>query len=63
MTKLRWVRHVTVACLWATPAFSAPCDSLAALVLKDAKITSAQVVAAGQFSPPGGPQAAEPQSV
>ena len=41
------------ACLSATPAFSATCDSLAALALKDAKITSAQVVAAGQFSPPG----------
>jgi Tannase and feruloyl esterase len=42
-----------VACLSATPAFAATCDSLAALALKDAKITSAQVVPAGQFSPPG----------
>src|SRR5215510_781933 len=42
-----------VACLSAAPAFPATCDSLAAVALKDAKITSAQVVAAGQFSPPG----------
>jgi len=41
------------ACLSATPAWSASCESLAALALKDAKITSAQVVPAGQFSPPG----------
>ncbi len=40
-------------CLSATPVFSATCESLAALALKDAKITSAQVVPAGQFSPPG----------
>src|SRR5262245_11509754 len=42
-----------VTCLFATPAFAATCESLAAVVLKDAKITSAQVVPAGQFSPPG----------
>jgi feruloyl esterase len=40
------------ACLWASPARAAQCDSLAALALKNAKITSAQLVAAGQFSPP-----------
>jgi feruloyl esterase len=45
-------------CLCATPAFPATCDSLAGLALKDARITSAQVVPAGQFSAPGGPQAA-----
>ena len=43
-----------VICLAATPAFAATCESLAALALKDAKITSAQVVPSGQFSPPGG---------
>ena len=37
----------------AVPALAAPCDSLAALALKDAKVTAAQVVPAGQFSPPG----------
>ena len=45
-----------VAWVWAAPAFAAPCDRLAALVLKDAQITSARAVAAGQFSPPGGQQ-------
>ena len=43
-----------VTCLSAVPAFAATCESLAAVALKDAKITSAQVVPAGQFSPPGG---------
>src|SRR6476620_2930524 len=45
-----------VAWVWAAPAFAAPCDRLATLVLKDAQITSARTVAAGQFSPPGGQQ-------
>ena len=35
-----------VTCLSATPAFAATCESLAAVALKDAKITSAQVVPA-----------------
>ena len=38
----------------AAPAFAASCDSLASLKLPDTTITSSQVVAAGQFSPPGG---------
>jgi feruloyl esterase len=46
------------ACVFATPAWSAPCDGLAVLAFKDAKITSAQVVPAGQFSAPGGQQGA-----
>ena len=41
-----------VTCLFATSAFAAPCESFAAVALKDATITSAQVVPAGQFSPP-----------
>jgi feruloyl esterase len=45
---------VALTCLSATPAFAATCESLAAVALKDAKITSAQIVPAGQFSPPGG---------
>lgn len=45
-----------VTCLSATSASAAPCESLAALALTDAKITSAQVVLAGQFSAPGGQQ-------
>src|SRR6185503_2830654 len=47
-----------VMCLSAIPASSAPCESLATLALKDAQITSAQVVAPGQFSAPRGSQAA-----
>ena len=43
-----------LAWLLAGPAFAAPCDSLAALALKDARVTAAQVVPAGQFVPPGG---------
>src|SRR5712692_619639 len=38
----------------AIPAFAATCESLATLALPDAAITSAQVVPAGQFTPPGG---------
>ncbi|HEX3702188.1 MAG TPA: tannase/feruloyl esterase family alpha/beta hydrolase [Vicinamibacterales bacterium] len=41
------------ACLSAMPALAAPCESLAALTFGDAKITTAQVVLAGQFSAPG----------
>ena len=58
MTKSVTCAVCAVTCLCATPAFPAPCDSLATLALKDAKITSAQVVAPGQFSAPGGAQAA-----
>jgi feruloyl esterase len=43
---------------FAAPAFAATCDSLAALTLKDTTITTAQLVPAGQFSPPGQQQAA-----
>ncbi len=42
-----------LAFLSAVPAFGASCDSLAKLALKDTTITMAQVVPAGQFSPPG----------
>src|SRR5262245_46787811 len=43
-----------IACLSARPAFPATCESLAGLALKDARITSAEIVPAGQFSPPVG---------
>jgi len=46
------------ACLPAAPAFASPCDSLAALALKDTTITMAQLVPAGQFVAPGERQAA-----
>lgn len=36
----------------AGPALAAPCDQLAALALKDAAVTSATLVGAGQFVPP-----------
>src|SRR5262249_60839440 len=42
-----------LASMSAAPAFGAACDSLAALALKDTTITTAQLVPAGQFSPPG----------
>ena len=38
----------------ATPAFAATCESLASVALKDAKVTRAEVVAPGKFSPPAG---------
>src|SRR5215470_9810705 len=41
------------ASLLAVPAFGSSCDSLKALTLKDTTVTLAQVVPAGQFSPPG----------
>jgi hypothetical protein len=43
-----------LACAGAAPAQAATCDSLANLALKDATITSAQLVGAGQFTAPGG---------
>ncbi len=43
-------------CVAAGPAFAASCDSLTALALPDTTITSAQVVAAGEFVPPGAAQ-------
>jgi feruloyl esterase len=42
-----------LAWLLAAPATAAPCDSLASLALKEATVTSAQLVAAGAFVPPG----------
>jgi feruloyl esterase len=49
------VRNATIAfvlCLFATTAFAATCESLKSLSLENATITSAETVAAGQFSPP-----------
>jgi len=43
-----------LACLCAAPAFASSCDSLATLALKDSTVTTAQLVPAGQFVPPGG---------
>ena len=42
-----------LSCLSASPAWAASCESLAQLALKDAKVTSAELVPAGRFSPPG----------
>src|SRR4249920_1290991 len=52
MTRTIWV----LACLSAKPALAATCDSLAALALKDATVTAAQLVPAGQFPAPAGRQ-------
>jgi feruloyl esterase len=41
------------ACSFALPVFAASCESLASLALPNTAITTAQVVPAGQFSPPG----------
>ena len=47
--------------LFSLPAAAAPCESLASLELPDGKITSASLVAAGQFTPPaGGPMMGGP---
>jgi feruloyl esterase len=46
-----------LVCLPAVPASASSCDSLAALALQDTTITMAQLVPAGQFSPPGERQA------
>src|SRR5580704_18493595 len=54
MTCAIWV----LVCLPAVPASASSCGSLAALGLKDATITMAQLVPAGQFSAPGERQAA-----
>ena len=43
---------ILTAC--CAPAFAASCDSLASLALSEAKVTRAEVVAAGAFTPPAG---------
>jgi feruloyl esterase len=45
---------IIVATFTALPLAAASCDSLASLALPDAAVTSAQVVAAGAFTAPGG---------
>jgi feruloyl esterase len=40
--------------MWTATAMGAPCDSLTGLTFSDAKITAAQVVPAGAFTPPNG---------
>lgn len=42
-----------LSCLSARPALAASCESLASLALRDATITAAVLVPAGQFSAPG----------
>jgi feruloyl esterase len=42
-----------LACSFALPVFAASCESLASLALPNTTITAAQIVPAGQFSPPG----------
>jgi feruloyl esterase len=50
------MRYRFLLSMWmaAVPAFAASCEGLTSLTLPDATITSAQSVAAGQFSPPAG---------
>src|SRR5205807_8112327 len=47
------VLAMTLMVIMALPAVAAPCESLSSLKLPDATITSAQSVAAGEFSPDG----------
>ncbi len=57
----KYIRIISTAViclvLFALPAAAATCESLTSLELPDGKITSASLVAAGQFTPPmgGGP--------
>src|SRR5262245_2164499 len=44
---------LVILCAWAAPAFAATCESMAALSLPNAKVTSAQHIAAGAFTAPG----------
>ena len=49
------ITPIILTMLWAAaPGFAASCDGLASLALPQAKITIAQVVAAGAFTPPAG---------
>ena len=54
---IRRVLFVTVAAglIHATSAMAATCDSLGVLPLQNAHVTSAQLVAAGAFTPPAPP--------
>ena len=60
VTPMIWA---AVVCALAAPAYSASCESLAALSLPAAKITVAQLVSAGAFSPPAGGRAGAYKSV
>jgi hypothetical protein len=51
---------VLLVCVSSLPAVAAPCDQLAALALKDAAVTSARLVAAGEFVPPTATKAMPP---
>jgi feruloyl esterase len=51
----------SIACLGATPASAANCDTLASLALTNVTVTKAELVPAGQFTPPAErPGAANP---
>jgi len=57
----RLVSAFVVLLAWsASPAFAATCESMAALGLPNGKVTSAQQVAAGAFTPPGPQPASGP---
>ena len=48
-----WISTVVIGCLVAAVPATASCENLASLKLTDGTITSASVVAAGAFTPPG----------
>lgn len=53
------VASLAIACLAASPAFAASCESLASTKFPDAKVTLAQLVTVGSFTPPGARNALE----
>src|SRR5579862_1959738 len=54
MRKIATITILFATIVFAVPAGAASCESLASLTLPDATITSAQTVAAGEFTPPAG---------
>ncbi len=62
LKKLFWLTMVAATCAVAfvKPAAAASCDNVASLVLENGEITSATLVAAGAFVPPGGAFAGGP---
>jgi feruloyl esterase len=50
---MRSILYAAVLSAVSVPVFAASCESLGSLAVPDAKITLAQTVAAGEFSPPG----------
>ena len=61
--KIASLLSTAFACALAAPAHAGSCETLASLSLSDTKITMAQVVPAGAFTPPTGARAGAFQTV